>query len=206
MVKPNPLAVIAKAAQKGGPKKSKSKTPQIALPKHEEAIKTWLEAHSDEKNAKARKADAELEFLPDAEVARLGECRRDGKYYSSVKVNNGADSVVTVSVQNRYKEIPTDSWSELEAVFGEDDTERHFASKTTIVLTDAALNDNAILAKLVAAVGEEQFQTYFDVKQFVAPTNAFHEARATDPEVGKKAQKLIDSGVLQPYKSAVKVG
>ena len=90
-------------------------------------------------------------------------------------------------------------------VFG-DQTETYFQEKTSITLTEAALSDETILQKLIAAVGQDKFPLYFDVKQHVAPTEALHQGRATNPELAEKAQKLMDDGVLKPYKAAVKQG
>lgn len=194
-------SILSKAAQKTDAKPSKSKTPVVELPNHKAAIDAWLKAHADEKDAKARMATAEQDFLGDAEDARVGECRRDGKFHTSVKLNGQ----VTVSVQNRYSPIDPKEYGELEKAFG-NKAEDFFKSKTEISLTDAALNDETLLQKLIAAVGEDKVATYFNVKQFVQPTELFHETRALNAEVGEKAKKLIDEGIIRPFKASVKVG
>lgn len=191
---------LIKKAAKGPEPKSKSKTPSIVLTGHEEALEDWVKANADKKDAEARQAAAEAKFLEDAEKARIGECRRDGKYHSSVKINEK----VLYGVQNRYAPIKNEDMERLEEIFG-DKAENFFKPKTAITLTDAALNDEKILEKLVAAVGAENFQTYFEVEQHIAPTEAFHEGRATNPDIGDKAQKVFDAGIVRPYKASCKL-
>lgn len=193
-------SILSKAATRADAKPSKSKTPSVSLPQHAQTIETWLKADTDLKDAMARKASAEDVFLRDVEGQRLAESRRDGKYYSSVKVDNK----IVVSVQNRYSPIQTADYPAFDEVFGAR-TKDFFKTKTEISLTDAALTDETILQKLIAAVGEEKFGLYFDVTQFVAPTELFHETRTVNAEVGNQADQLIQQGLLRPYKSAVKL-
>lgn len=199
MAKMSPMDFIKKAA-KGPEPKSKSKTPSVVLTGHEADIEDWIKANADKKDAEGRQAAAEAKFLDVAEKARLGECRRDGKFHSSVKVNEK----VLYSTANRYSAIPNESQEKLDEVFG-DKAEAYFKPKTEITLTDAALNDEKILQKLIAAVGEENFQIYFEVEQHISPTETFHEARSTNAEVGDKANKLIEAGVLKPAKASCKL-
>jgi len=201
MGKVNVASVLSKAAQKVESKPSKSKNPVIELPDKRKAIDTWLKAHADLKDAEARKATAEEEILPAAETERIAACRRDGKYYSSVKI----EDKITVSVQNRYSPINTSDFPAIEEVFG-DKASDFFSTKTEISLTDAALNDEKLIEKLIAAVGEDKFGLYFNVKQTVVPTETFHESRAVNAEIGTKADILKANGILKPYKAAVKQG
>lgn len=201
MGKLNVGSILAKAASKTESKPSKSKNPVIELPEQKGAIKEWLDAAKDLKDAESRKATAEEKILPAAEKARIDACRRDGKYYSSVKV----EDLITVSVQNRYSPINTADFPAIEDLFGEKASD-FFATKTEISLTDAALNDEKIIEKLINAVGEENFKTFFNVKQNVFPTEVFHEQSAVNAELGKKADALKANGILKPYKAAVKQG
>ncbi len=201
MGKLNVGSILAKAASKTESKPSKSKNPVIELPEQKTAIKDWLKAASDLKDAEARKATAEESILPAAEKARIEACRRDGKYYSSVKV----EDLVTISVQNRYSPINTSDFPAIEDLFGEKASD-FFSTKTEIKLTDAALNDEKIIEKLINAVGEDNFKTFFEVKQSVVPTEIFHEGSAVNAEIGKKADALKANGILKPYKAAVKQG
>ena len=193
------LDLIKKAAKGPEPKK-KSATPSVTIEGHDEAIQDWMQANADMKDAEARKVAAEAKFLDAAEGLRLSECQRDGKYHSSVKLNDK----ILYGVQNRYSKIPNADQEKLEEVFG-DKTEQYFKPQTEIALTAAALNDEKILQKLIAAVGEDNFQTYFEVEQHISPTETFHEARSTNAEIGIKANKLIESGVLKPAKASCKL-
>lgn len=199
MAKMSAMDLIKKAA-KGPEPKSKSKTPSITLNGHEADIEDWMKANADKKDAEARQAAAEAKFLDVAEKARVGECRRDGKFHSSVKVNEK----ILYSTANKYTAIPNEAQAKLDEVFG-DKAEDYFKSKTEITLTDAALNDEKILQKLIAAVGEDNFQTYFEVEQHISPTETFHEARSINAEVAEKAQTLIDQGILKQAKASCKL-
>lgn len=202
MGKFNVADVLAKAAsQKADSKSAKSKNPVVELPEQRKNIEAWLKAHADLKDAEARKATAEEEIIPAVENERITACRRDGKYYSSVKVG----SSISVSVQNRYSPINTSDFPAIEEIFG-DKAQDFFSTKTEINLTDAALNDEKIIEKLIAAVGNDKFSLYFNVKQSVVPTEVFHEARAVNVEVGNKAEILKTNGILKPYKASVKQG
>lgn len=191
---------LIKKAAKGPEPKKKSATPSVTLDGHDEAIQDWMQANADMKSAEARKVAAEAKFLDSAEGLRLSECQRDGKYHSSVKLNDK----ILYGVQNRYSAIPNADQEKLDEVFG-DKSEQYFKAKTEIALTAAALNDEKILEKLVAAVGADNFATYFEVEQHISPTETFHEARSTNPEVAVKANKLIDGGVLKPAKASCKL-
>jgi hypothetical protein len=199
MAKLDVAGMLAQAASKKPAGKSKSKTPTVSLPDLREQIDKWCQAHMDEKDAKSRKEETADTFMESVEKKRLEECRRDGKYYSSVKV----DGKITVSVANKYSPIDPSDNGQLEDAFG-DDKAHLFKDVTEISLTDAALSDQAILQKLINAVGAENFQNYFEVKQFIKPTDALHEGRSTNPDVAKKANKLIDAGILRPVKASVK--
>lgn len=193
---------LIKSAAKGPETKKKSTTPSVTLTdkKHTEAIQDWVKADADKKDAESRKADAESKFLDDAEKARISACRTEGKYHSSVKLNDE----ILYGVQNKYAAIKNEDRETLESIFG-DKTDTYFTEKTEISLTDAALKDEKILEKLINAVGAENFKTYFEVAQHIAPTEALHEGRAMNPELAEKADKLIEAGILRPNKASCKL-
>lgn len=191
--------ILSKVAKSGGSKKSKVTAPEVNLPKCKDDIKTWLKAAEDEAEAKAKKGEAEAKFLQAVDEARLALCRRDGKHYAAIHVNDD----ITVSTTNRYSEISTGQRELLESVFG-DDVKFLFQTKTSVELTSEAINDENIIAKLVAAVGEENFTRFFSVTQSLTPTELFHTRRSTDPGLSEKADKLIGDGVLRPYKAGVR--
>jgi hypothetical protein len=191
---------LFKKGAKGPEPKKKSATPAVTLEGHDEAIQDWMQANADMKSAEARKVAAEAKFLDSAEGLRLSECQRDGKYHSSVKLNEK----ILYGVQNRYSAIPSEDQEKLDEVFG-DKSEQFFKPKMEISLTQAALSDEKILEKLIGAVGADNLKTYFDIEQHISPTETFHEARSTNPEVAVKANKLIDAGVLKPAKASCKL-
>lgn len=199
MPKNDALSIFSKVAAKD-PKGPKSKTPIVEIPALEVSIKEWLKADADADDAKSRKELAETVILPAAEDARVKECRRDGEFHSSVKLNGH----VLVSTQSRYSDIASEDYGNLEKVFG-DKTDDFFKPKMEITLTEAALADEKILQKLISAVGQENLNTYFKVKQYIKPSDQLHEQRALNAEVGAKAKQLMDAGILKPYKSAVKI-
>lgn len=201
MAKINVNDILAKAAAKQEDKPSKNKTPVIELPEQQKNVRDWLKANADLKDAEARKKTAEEQILPAAENERITACRRDGKYYSSVKV----EDKITISVQNRYSPINPKDFTTIQELFA-DKAETFFTQKTAISLTEAALNDEKIIEQLINAVGQDKFQLYFNVEQTVVPTEVFHESRAVNAEIGKKAEILKDQGILKPYKAAVKQG
>lgn len=188
---------VKKAAKKKTTK-SKSKTPDVMRDDLNEAIEKWLEAHKMEKDSKALKAQAEAAMLDDIEDERVKACRTDGEFHSAVKVNGK----VTVSVQSRYSPIGTEVEEEIKEIAGEKYDE-FFKEQTSVALTAAALADETLLGRLMEAVGED-FERYFEVKQAIVPTKAFHEQRATSPEVGEVFNKLRDEGLVKPYKASVK--
>ncbi len=199
MPKSDALSIFGKAAT-AKPTKGKSTTPSVEVPALEQSIKEWLKADKDMNDAKSRKELAETVILPNAEESRVKECRRDGEFHSSVKLNGQ----ILVSTQSRYTNILSEDRESLEKVFG-DKTDQYFKSEMEITLTDAALKDEKILQKLIAAVGQENLATYFEVKQFIKPTDQLHEQRTLDPEIAGKAKQLMDAGILKPYKAAVKL-
>lgn len=199
MPKNDAMSIFANAATKPD-KKGKSKTPSVEVSSLDAAIKEWRKADADMDDAKSRKDLAETIILPAAEDQRVNESRTDGEFHSSVRINNQ----ILVSTQNRYTNIASEDRKALEEVFG-DKTDAYFKSEMDITLTDAAKNDETILKKLIAAVGEANLPKYFNIKQHIVPTETLHEQRTLDPEVAAKAKKLQDSGILKPYKPAVKI-
>jgi hypothetical protein len=193
---------LLKRAAKEPAAKKKSTTPSITLQGTDavKALQAWIQADKDKKDAEARKAQAETDFFDEAEAARIAECQRDGSYHSSIKLNDE----VLYSTANKYSAIKNADREKLEEVFG-DKTDQYFVAKTEISLTDAALKDEKILEKLIAAVGESNFETYFEVGQYIKPTEALHEGRSLDPEIAVKADKLIKADILKQQKSSCKL-
>lgn len=191
--------ILKKAAKTDSGSKSKSKTPTIDRPDLNDAIDKWLEASKMEKDAKALKEQAEGVILPEAEDERVKASMGGGECQSSVKINDK----ITVSVQSRYTTISTENEEKIRNVVG-DKYDEFFKEKTEVSLKASLLEDEEAMGKIVAAVGEENFAKFFDVKQNIVPTKAFHEQRATSKTVQEMFNKLNDEGVVKPYKAAVK--
>jgi hypothetical protein len=191
--------LLKKAASAKPASKSKSKTPEVQRDDLNEAIDKWLEASRMEKDAEALKAQAEAVILPEAESERVKASMNDGEFHSSVKINGK----ITTSVQSRYSPVDPANEDAIKGVVGAKFDE-FFKTKTDVGLKPAILEDEAAMGKIVAAIGEENFGKFFDVKQSLTVSNAFHEQRAVSKDVKDMADKLISEGLVKPYKAAVK--
>jgi len=200
MAKPiDVTALLASAAATKKPSKSKSKTPEVTLKDIDPNIASWLKAKQEKANAEAAMKQAEEVILPAALKARKDACRSLGAFESSIVINDA----VLVSTQNKYSPIATDSKEALDKAFGED-VDKMFTLTTEISLTDRAVADPDALRKIIEAVGVEKFKDFLDVKQVLKPTEALHHGVVMDEKVEAKAQKLLDAGILKPYKASVK--
>lgn len=192
-------ALLKQAASVKKPVKSKSKTPEVQITSLDAEVQKWLKAKQDEENAKAAKGQAEEKILPAALDARKKSCREAGSFESSIVVNQA----VLVSTQNKYSPIDLDKEEELKKAFG-DDWEKYFTQTTEIALTAKATSDPDTLRKIIEAVGVEKFKEFLDVSQVFKPTEALHHGITMDDKIDAKAQKLVDAGILKPYKASVK--
>ncbi len=181
-------------------KKQKSTSAAVKLD-CDPAIDAWTKAHDDKKDAESRMAEAEAKILPLAEKARLDESMRNREHTSSIKINDK----ITMVVQNRYSTINMAEKPSIDSVFGEEDAKRYFKVKQTVEFTQKALNDEQLIKQLLNLVGDK-FEDYFTVTEEMVPTPMLHEGRSTDMVVASKANKLIDAGILKPYKPSFKVG
>lgn len=195
----NPNDLLSKAAKSQPKTKGKGKTPGVNNLQIDAAIDSWLVANRELKDAEARMARHGEQIRSEAEVAHHNACVRDGKYESSVKLN---DKVV-VSVKNQYSDIDVDHEDELKAIFG-DKYDDYFRKKNVVAMTDAAMNDADFLKKLVEVFGDDVFAERFSVKQVIKPTEVFHEQRCMKPDVHAKGQEAISQGLVTPYKPTIK--
>ena len=193
--------LLKKAAKKKAPSKSKSKTPTVQRDDLDEAVEKWLEADKMAKDGKALKEQAEAVLLPEIEDERVKKCREDGEHHSSVKVNGK----VTVSARNAYSKIDATEENEetLRDAVG-DRYDEFFKEKTAVALKPSLLDDEEAMSKIIEAVGEENFERFFDVKQHIEVTEAFHKGRATNPKVAEQYETLADEGLVKPSKNSVK--
>jgi len=191
--------ILKKAAKSDSGSKSKSKTPEVDRPDLNEACDKWLEAKKMAKDAEALQAQAEGVILPEAEEERVKASQGGGECQSSVKINGK----ITVSVQSRYTNISTDHEDTIRKVVG-DKYDEFFKEKTEVSLKSSLLEDEEAMGKILEAIGEDNFGKFFDVKQNIVPTKAFHEQRSTSKDVREMFEKLNDEGIVKPYKAAVK--
>lgn len=194
------LDAFKKVAKGTTATKKKVDRPEIDNPEFQSAVDSWLLAKQDEESAKSRKAMAEEVFLK-AAVAKIEEASIvAGEPQSSVIINDK----VMVTVQNRYGNTPVEHLPRLTEIFGEKLVGDYFQEKMEIKLTEAALNDPTIMEKLAKAVGAENIEKFFDVKQFVTPRPNFHNDRMTKVEVSTLAHQALDEGLITTPKGSVK--
>jgi hypothetical protein len=194
--------LLAKGAKKTEKKtKAKSTTPVVALPDSDEmkqAMKDWRAAKQDEKTAQALRKQQEEILRPAGVEAYENHCRKEGKHHDSVKVQAGTEPPITLVHQNRYSEISLEDGEKLKQIFGEL-FEKCFQKHTEVKLSDKAMLDiDAILEKIVGAVGgEEKFFELFDITQTFKPTEIFHKTRLVDVALGKLHKTARDAGLLK---------
>lgn len=181
-------------------KKTKSNSVAVTID-CDPTIDAWIKAHDDKKDAESRLAEAEMKMLPLVEKARIDESMKNKEHVSSVKVNDK----VTMVVQNRYSTINMEQQQKISEVFG-NDMNKYFITKQNVQFTPKAIGDEELIKKLLDMVGHEKFAEYFDVTEELVPTAMLHESRSIDVTVASKATKLIDAGILKPYKPSFKVG
>jgi|FLYL01.1.fsa_nt_gi hypothetical protein len=160
----------------------------------EDAVNRWLAAYQAKREAEEAMRQAEAEFLSMADEARMTACRRDGRYRSTVEVNGK----IRVTYNNTYAEIPMEDFEKAKAAFG-DMASSFFKEHMKVEIEEGAISDE-VVKKIIEIVGAQNVH----VKKFVKPTNAFHESRVVIPDVGKKADTLIQEGVIRPGKPTVK--
>ena len=188
---------LAKKAAKGNGNggSKKNGTPVLEKPELAEATADWKRADRMAKDAKALKAKAEGKIIPVATSEISDLSKQDGKAYTSVKVNDE----VLVTVKNSYSAIDTENEKELKSVVGSKFKE-FFSTDTSVSLTPAFLNDQEAQAKVLKAIGEENFEKFFNVKMVLKPTEAYHKQRLTNAEVAEMHEKLVADGLVNPAK------
>lgn len=210
VVKPQPKKptvnvsdLLKKAAVKLPPKKGKDEKPTIVVDEDmQQPIAEFLEAYKNASDAAAQKNSAEALFLPVAEQERLKFSVENGKLESTVKLQAPAGTIM-VSISNAYSKIDPAVKSNLDEIFG-DDTDKYFVEETEVALNDAAFKDEGIIEKLIEAVGQENFNKYFKVKQYLTVTEVYHTARATDPEVQAKHEIAVAAQLVKCNKASAK--
>ena len=200
----NAADILKRAASKTkGPTKRKDEKPVFNVPELHGPIQDFLEAYKNCKDAEAAQAAAEQLILPAAEQERLKFCQANGRNESTVKFQSPA-GIVAVNVQNKYSHIDPEKTDALIQVFGEDNFNLYFSSKTEVALNEAAFKDEGVIEKLIAAVGQENFDTYFKVKQYLAVNENYHEARATNPALQSMHEEAVAAELVRHNKASCK--
>lgn len=198
-------AVLAGAAtEPTNKKKSKVPTMTVTDPEVVKAITGWKQAKKDKSTAEARQKMLGEDHLVPAAREFHGQHIAGGvtSVPTTVKLQTDDGDAVDIDVaKNQYSKVPVSAEPDLKKQFG-DDYESFFAKKLDIKLTPTAVGDKEILAKLIQAVGQENFAKYFKVEHILVPTDAFHTARFTTDS--DKAGEVIDEGIVKPYSPAIR--
>jgi len=192
------LKQMAGASKKPAAKRKQDK-PEVNDPALDQQIDTWTEARREAARHKSLADTAEAQILAAALPAYREACRQAGRHEASAKVNGR----LLMTAANRYSAIPQDQEAELQATFG-DDFDRYFKSSMRIALTDEAAADEAFLARLIEALGDE-FARRFVVTRTLTPTEALHLDMVMRPEVEERARPFVESEVIKPAKPSLKL-
>lgn len=194
---------ILNGAAKSSKSKSKSNVPTMSTKdkKLVSAIKAFKESKKAEADAKAKNKAAAEEIVPAARGFHKKSL--NGEVPTTVKIEAGDSSVQVDVAKKQYSPINMEDQPLLVQTFGKS-SDMYFNRKLSISLTSAAISDKDILAKLIKAVGQENFNLYFEVKHSLEPTEAFHNARFLDDDVAAKTADLIDEGIIKPYSPAIR--
>lgn len=186
-----------------GSKKSASKKPSkpvINDPAINQAIEDFVTASQAAKTAEAQAQTAKAQIDASIGPKRLALCVNNAAVVPSVSVNNR----LTFTQMRRWSKVPAEHAAELNEVFG-DDADRFFQSTLSIGLSKSSANDEAVLQKLVDALGPEFIGQHFEISRDMEVTEAFHNAWSTDASVQEKAQPFLDSEILRIASSSLKV-
>jgi hypothetical protein len=198
-------AILASAATDSS-KKSKSNVPVLTVEDKTvaDAIGKFIDAKNEIATLDATKKDAQEDIVPAAQAFHSEQLAGCAKVPTTVKLMLPDGRSVDVDVaKSQYKKTGVDQEPELKKRFG-DDYEDFFTKAMEIKLTAAALKDKDILAKLIKAVGQENFGKYFKVDHCLKPTDAFHNKRFTDDKVKATADEVIAEGIVTPYSPAIR--
>jgi hypothetical protein len=118
---------------------------------------------------------------------------------STVRVNGK----LNVTQKCQYAVIPMQQLPSLREAFGAD-AERYFKPRTKLELTEAAVENRELLAKLIEALGPELFKASFSVKQYAEVTEAFHRDFTLQPDVEAKARPFLDMEAIKAHKASLR--
>jgi hypothetical protein len=197
------LAFLSKVAKTPSAPKAKG-SPIVEIPNtavNREAIDKWIEQKRIETTAESIRRMQEEVLRPVAEEAREKYCLDKG-YSASVKIQVG-DKLLQFSAPCKYSKVKPEDAPKLEEAFGKDLYGKYFRLITNVSLSDKAMCEiekgGDLMDKIIKAVGgEDAFQTYFSVEQYVEPLESFHMDRVQDKGVMSKAKKAIEDKLLKP--------
>lgn len=170
--------VLRRAADATPAKRSKNGAP--AADDSSGAVADYVAASCLAKEAEAERKLALARLLEVADGARASMAQAAGGLApGSVRMVAGAESA-TVTWPNRYSAPDLDAAAGALEVAG-DRAGRWFSERRTLRLRDAAAADDATLAELIAALGENRFVTLFEVSVTLSPTEAYHRERYALP-------------------------
>jgi hypothetical protein len=110
-----------------------------------------------------------------------------------------------VSFQHRYTKVPLDLEADLRGLL-KDDYDRLFKRAVSLKVKKEIAEDpaqlDAMVVALAEALGAENFATFFEVEQSLAPTKAFTETKWQFPVETRAALQL--AGVRQIVAFAAK--
>lgn len=198
------LGKLKKLAKKTQPAKKRNAHPEFEDESLAANIGAFYEAKKTEKTAKAQMRKAEQLILEKASKARGQYCQDNGRYESSVKMSADGQKV-TVKFPNRYSKISSDDMDAINEIFG-DETERYFKEKTSVTMTEVAMNDEKFIDEMIETLGEDKFGRYFNVEEHIEVAKSYHESRVIDPKLAEKHQEAVDSGLVRPTKPSVTLG
>ena len=179
---------------------AKSKKPEVNDPSLDLVIKEYITRKAEAETAKALADSSAEQIIATVRPLRLQACVEAGKVLPSVSVNGA----LTYTQQCRYSAVPEERAEALAAAFG-DAMDRYFKPTLKIELKTASANDEAVLTKLVEALGVDFFQAHFGVKRDLLVQDAFHNDHSTRPEVQAAAQPFIDEQTIRPYSPSLKI-
>ena len=164
------------------------------------AVEQWVRAKSTLTQAEQDMAEPEAEILPRTEDERIKASLQAGSNQTTVILNDK----LSISQSKRYKTVSPEVVSDLQASFGTD-ADRYFRTKMAIKVKESIIADEAAVAELAAAVGEENLGKFFDVTETIEVSEAFHTERATVPALADKAKEAMAKGLVSPYKASIRL-
>lgn len=198
-------AVISGAAT-AKKKKKKSSVPLVKVtePEVEHIVKKYIKTSEEMATLKAVLQDTADEIIPYARRRHKEVVTSEAKLHTTIKLQTADSKSISVDVaKNQYGKVDIDEEPDLKETFG-DKYEQYFVKELNISLTRDAMKDKKVLAKLIKAVGQENFDKYFEVSHYLKPTEKFHQDRFLDEDASEKIDEVISEEIVKPYKPAIR--